>query len=506
MSEDLNRSKAQSSGRGWILASVVACALLYSVRFILAYLDQSSFWLDELLLANNLVDRDFAALFKPLSNDQAAPPFFLVLAKAATELFGIYDWALRLPVYMASIGVFFAFWKSSKQAFGKTVALLALFLLTLNPQLAPYSLIFKQYIFDVLVLIIGFHCFNRVLSQKDSARPIYLFAVYGIVATWFSHTALFVLAGLGSVAIVTSFLERNRVLTIRLFAIISLWVVSFLMQYLLILRYVKENDALHTYWEVGYLDWSQGWAGVTTWLAHIASLMTDTGTLPPLIVGIFLILGIGFGFYKKSVPVIGLLAILGCAILFSALSLYPLHDRLSLFIVPIVITLVAFGIGQVLLWASSRHIVLRIAVLALVLSAAIPPLRSSFENLADLQQLRQAIEYIEGRRAPEDMVYAFSDAKYAVSFYEQTPQFDLENYSLTEIKTTVDLGEMIRSKSTAPGTKWYFWGRAYKLGRPNDYTVLFQNLRDEPIDLALHEYKNAYVLEVSHSLTQKTLH
>src|SRR5947209_20397995 len=60
------------------------------------YLANRSLWLDESFLALNIVHRTFLQLLQPLDYEQGAPLAFLMVERAAVQLFGNSEYALRL--------------------------------------------------------------------------------------------------------------------------------------------------------------------------------------------------------------------------------------------------------------------------------------------------------------------------------------------------------------------------------------------------------------------------
>jgi len=67
------------------------------------YLFNRSFWLDECLLAVNILNRSFAGLFRRLTHHQHAPVGFLLMEAAIRASLGTSELALRLPSLLASI-------------------------------------------------------------------------------------------------------------------------------------------------------------------------------------------------------------------------------------------------------------------------------------------------------------------------------------------------------------------------------------------------------------------
>lgn len=67
------------------------------------YLRNRALWLDEVMLAMNVVERSIGELFQPLDYNQSAPLGFLLVAKLATIILGQNDWVLRAVPLAAGI-------------------------------------------------------------------------------------------------------------------------------------------------------------------------------------------------------------------------------------------------------------------------------------------------------------------------------------------------------------------------------------------------------------------
>src|ERR1051325_2431697 len=80
----------------WEKAGVAALLLLGALLRMRQYLTGRSLWVDEAMLALNIVNQNFAGLFKPLDYDQGAPIGFLLVEKIFNSIFGKNEFTLRL--------------------------------------------------------------------------------------------------------------------------------------------------------------------------------------------------------------------------------------------------------------------------------------------------------------------------------------------------------------------------------------------------------------------------
>ena len=173
------------------------------------YLTGRSLWLDEAMLALNIVNRDYSDLFQPLDYNQGAPIGFMLVEKTFNLIFGRHEFSLRLfplLIGLASLWVFYLLLKQSAYGAGFWVALT---LFAFNPRLIYYSSEVKQYIVDVAVTI-GLLLIALPLFQQASRKAFAGLAIAGSLALWLSHPSLFVLSGIG-LALFISYLDRKSV-------------------------------------------------------------------------------------------------------------------------------------------------------------------------------------------------------------------------------------------------------------------------------------------------------
>ena len=122
-----------------------------------------SLWYDEASLGINIVTRSFGRLFEPLAYVQVAPIGFLLLAKLSNTLFGHNDFAIRLPSLAAYLCLFAAL---ARRADRSPAQLLRFVLIVASPAVLRYAFELKQYISDVLLIVVllefGEALFSRV--------------------------------------------------------------------------------------------------------------------------------------------------------------------------------------------------------------------------------------------------------------------------------------------------------------------------------------------------------
>src|SRR5438128_2420097 len=88
---------------GWPRLIVAGCVAAGMALRLLAYLRNPSLWIDEAMLALNVVGRDIGGMFAPLDWNQGAPVGYLLLAKVCHFVGGSSEFALRLPSVLAAL-------------------------------------------------------------------------------------------------------------------------------------------------------------------------------------------------------------------------------------------------------------------------------------------------------------------------------------------------------------------------------------------------------------------
>src|SRR3990172_3700270 len=217
------------------------------------YLSGRSLWADEAMLALNIVNRDFMGLLKPLDYHQGAPIGFLWVMKIITLILGRTELVLRLFPFAAGILSLYLFYLLIRKITDRAGTLTALALFAVNPSIIYYSSESKQYIVDVAIALGLLALAYPVFSARENKQDLIRLGVGGIIALWFSHPALFVLAGMG-VALVVQFLQKREYTSLRTMVIIALlWLADLGALYFISLRHFSRNEYLSAYWEDGFI-------------------------------------------------------------------------------------------------------------------------------------------------------------------------------------------------------------------------------------------------------------
>lgn len=421
--------------RGWkafLSWDKTAAALLILVGALLRlrqYLTGRSLWADEAMLALNIVERSFAGMFRPLDYDQGAPIGFLLVEKLFNSVLGKHEFALRLFPFLVGLISLYLFYLLLKRVTGGAGLLVALALFAFNPRLIYYSSEVKQYILDVAVtlalLLIAAPLFNRAPQKRDYAW----LTLAGLVALWFSHPAMFVLAGIGLALLILTFRRRDDQNLRLVLGMGVLWILNIAFLYLLILKDLSQNAYMREYWQGAFVPmppWMDpGW--------FTKMLNENIGIQFGIPYGVFLVFFLMLAgwvalFLSHRNYAITFACIVLVTWIASALQLYPVFERMILFLVPIGLILLASVIQPVYQGLRRYPIVAAFSVLLLADYLVYGPLAVSVTHFVEpkyFEHIRPSMEVLRDTWKDGDALYVSYGALPAFRFY--APFYGLEN-------------------------------------------------------------------------------
>lgn len=435
------------------------------------------------MLALNIVNRDLAGLFQPLDYDQGAPIGFLLIEKFFNAILGRTELVLRFFPLMAglvSLWLFYLFAKKTLQGAG---LFLALALFAVNPSIVYYSSEAKQYIVDVAVTL-GLLVVANPLLQNQARKQDYLYlGLAGIFALWFSHPALFVLAGLG-IAFTVQFLQKRDYGSLGKIIIIGLfWLVNLGTLYFVNLQHLSRNQYLANYWDDGFIPMPP-WSDLTwfaTYYRELIQFQFEIQYLPWLILVLVLLGWVALFQEKRTLALtIGFIAFF--AFTASALRLYPVNGRLSLFLIPVGIILLGKAVEVAQKTFPQNKLIATVITIALSGYLFYAPFVSSLENFIApkyYEHIRPTMQVLADSWKEGDSLFVTAWAEPAFRFY--APFYGLEGIEIvsTEIEDYPD-GEKLKSRiDPLIGQKrvWVLFSHVYEQTDFNerDFLVAYLN-------------------------------
>ncbi len=405
------------------VAVFVLVILLGGGLRLAALLTDRCLWIDEAMLALNLVSRTPRQLFDPLDWNQGAPVGFLLAVKAAISAFGVSEWALRLVPFAASLAGLVGFAWVSRRLFSPHAALFATVLFAFSPYLVSYAGECKQYACDAAIAVGLLATALGLLEGKGSWRWA-LLGVAGALAVWCSHPAAFVLGGIGTALLAKALVARDRARFLSAALTVGCWLVSFGACYLICLKQLGGNKYLTDYWTDHFMALPPKSLGDLSWVVdHLIAFCTTPGGFGGLLVplggfaAVLALIGLR-EFARDRWPVAVALAIPVTLVMFaSGLHKYPFGGRLLLFLVPLAVLAVATGAWAVYDALREKN---RFAAVALLGVLAVGSAWQAFDVVRRPLRHEQLVPVLEKVRAdiqPGDRVYVYYSAVPAFTYY-----------------------------------------------------------------------------------------
>ncbi len=420
-----------SAWRWWTSSAAVIVLVILGIGFrTYALAGDRNLWIDESMLALNLVQRSPAQLLEPLDLNQGAPVGFLLLTKAVITQLGVTERTFRLVPFLGSILGLMAFAWLAPRLLPRPAAILGLGLLTVSPYLISYSAECKQYATDAALTVGLFAAAVRLLRGAVGRWHWVGLGAAGAVAVWFSHPAAFVLGGIGTALLAEAMWNRDRRRFLAAAGTVAAWVVSFGVCYLVSLRHLGNNQFLLDYWNGHFLSLPPKGLGDLAWLldhffapfgypAGLAGTEIRSGG----IAAVLFIVGV-WGMWKERWPVAVAIVLPGVlALLASGFHKYPFAGRLLLFLVPIMVLGVARGAWMIGSSLRTTQPVAAVVLLGVLIAAPCLEAYSELRRPMRVEQLNPLLAKVRQEWRPGDRMYVYYGAAPAFAFYTRNNPF-----------------------------------------------------------------------------------
>jgi hypothetical protein len=390
---------------------------------IIPYLHNRSLWLDETWLALNILQKSFAQLAGLLDYQQMAPLGFLFIEKFLVLTFGESEYALRAFPLLAGILSLFLFYGVARRMLTLRGLTIAVGLFAISEPLLRYSSELKQYSSDVAIALsislLGLMCIEK---ESRFVLSLFLFSIIGAILIWFSHPAIFSLAGVG-VALTLHGLKTKRWEPVAwLFVPAFFWLGSFALNYFT------------------HLEWSQNpkmgpaYSGGSAFLPIVPFSINDLMVYPKVFLNMFLypgglpfyglaafcfIIGWVSGFYEKRYACYVLTLPILVTLIASGLQQYPFQGRLILFLVPAMMVFIGGGVDRIMTEArpAGRIVGMSLCVLLFLFPVYTAMAISMNPGRMDREEARPVMAYLTQHYREGDKVYLYYSSEGAFEYY-----------------------------------------------------------------------------------------
>lgn len=481
------RSELRRSGRAvhevrwrWAAAAAGVIGALLRVR---RFLTGQSFWLDEALLAQNVVDRGPAGLLEPLAGNQGAPVGFLWVVDGLHAAFGVDELWMRLPALIAGVALLPLTWGLARRLGSARTAALSVALVAVSPGLIRYSAELKQYSSDAAICVALLLAASRV--GRHDRRGLAAMAGAGAAAVWFSHSAVLVLAGIGLAWSVAPLIDRDTGALVRSVPVGLAWAASLGGLYLLNLRHLVSNQFLTDYWQAGFPDsplpgdlgaWA--WGNTTDLLSELGGHRAASLVVAAVAVGAIVLARRrprGLALALSPIPFLAVAA---------ALDLYPYRGRLALFLLP-VLTILLAGLAD----APGRWRPVGIAVVCLALVA--PTLRAVDELVDPLlfPAASPAVDFLLDNLGPDHAVYAHGPGRHPFELYTSGRDVELTGTTSWEPGAACADGHPV---DRLTGRAWFFFAYTHSQQPADERQIVLSQLDATGRRLLIREGHDAF--------------
>ncbi len=402
-----------------LITVIVSGILLATINYIY----NRSLWVDESMLALNIVNKSYADLLKPLDNIQVAPIGFLYLEKTLVLLFGGYDWVLRIVPFVSYLFCIpLLYILAKKLDFDNTTSLFATALFSINITLLSYSSEVKQYSSDILIsLLLVLTSLDFIQSEIQSKKRIILYSLIGSILVWFSNVSVIILFTMGLYCLYRIYNTFDKKFVPIIIPILC-WGVSFLAYYFLFAHKNPVVALMKEYWAgVGgvfmplnifskefyiflfnqtnlFFEFSLGFG--STWLFPCA------------------LFGLGLFALRKRKDILYILLFpMITHLLLSSLKLYPFDTRLVLYLIPYFVMVISMGavfaynkVLDVAKVKMPKYLLLLVFAYPYFIDYKMLPMKK--------EEIKLGLEYLEENILPNDKLYIYYGATPAFTFYK----------------------------------------------------------------------------------------
>jgi 4-amino-4-deoxy-L-arabinose transferase-like glycosyltransferase len=361
-------------------------------------------WLDEALIAINVLSRPLHGFFRPLDSLQISPLGFLWLEWLATRLAGAGELALRAVPFAAGVLALIAFSRLARRLLDPAPALLATALLALSPLLIHYSAEAKSYGLDLLTAILLIQASLDLAEAGPTQRALLRWALVAALAALLSTPAPFSVAGCALVLLAVPRLRHDPASLLRFAAAGAPAALIFLLQLLTLYHSPQTTSFMQHYWTESFLE--PRFPGAIIDLAQTSrqlwiSLLfggSIEAYLPRKTLTLLLAFSVvgGVSLWRRHrlglALLVAPLALASCAAL---AQWWPLAPRLLLFAAPVVLLTLTAGLATLARLAPPRARAPVLAGAATILLAGLA--------LGAVGELREPILFVPVPAAMEDV-------------------------------------------------------------------------------------------------------
>jgi len=459
------------------------------------YLVNRSLWVDEAMLALNIVNRTFGELTRPLDYNQGAPLGFLFAEKLIVLILGNHDYTLRLfPIFSGLVSIYLIY-RIAIEYFG-TPGIFAVLSLSISSSLIYYSSELKQYSSDVMLALLLTYLSILCIQQESHTRNFILLGIAGVLSIWVSHPSAFIVAGIGIILMIEKLHKKAYTQIPWIIGVGIMWSITFLTTYAVSLRYLIANKNLNNYWQNDFMPLPP-WENIGWYKNVFISLLPGISLNQQYIAEISLVLTlIGIASLVTRNKKIALLVIFPF-ILSAAASImhrYPMNGRFIYFLIPFLALLMAEGLG--LMYSIFAKLNPKIALFvygSIALLILWPPITSAINNAIAPpmgEDIKPILTYIQTNMQENDLVYVHKGSFAPVMYYASSYRLNTENIIFADVNTKGITGFEVDIENLKGRDRiWFIFSHVISCGGCKGNRILFHVQLLDQIGIQLEHFE-----------------
>lgn len=414
--------------------------LLLGIILRLHNLGVAALWYDEawraLIVSSDHWMESLKVILCPL------PLLFILIPRMITDIFGNTEFCLRIMVALSGILALIFLYLIVIRLAGTIPAIIALFMMSLQPEFIYYSRIFKQYSFDILFTLILLYLTERFYDKDNNFSfkwaEYILFSFFILIGIYFSFILILIYPAIFLILLWSLRRKIKYFIAFIVLALISS--MEYLMYYIKFLSF-QRSDYLIEFWGKHFFRSSDGLMNNITGLCcgfldvfkkYIFHYRNPIGIYVIDLTALLFLISFVTGIYwlsKKGNNRVSFYIFSSWALiaLLAFLQIWPYSPaRVNIFIYSIFFIPVSIGLKYVFFDSKYAHKNMTISMLALVFLGAmyLPVSRFNwFYGNDSPEDIRPDIKIMYNDLGRDDKVFIYEQTMYSFSYYsrEYTP-------------------------------------------------------------------------------------
>jgi hypothetical protein len=336
------------------VAPMVLIALV-AAGVVVRWMPARSFWLDEETIAINLRDRSFGHLAGALWFGQSAPYGWMAAERVAILVAGTREQVLRLLPMLCFVATMVVAWATGRRWLNSVGTLVFVSCSAFSGWTVHYAFEAKPYTADALgalaVSVLAVWTLDADPAMVRQRR-VWIWWSAAAVALWFANGALLAAPGCAAIVLLSTWRRDGPRAALRAAAGGLIWLASFAACYLCSLRFTVGSQYLYDYWHSALPPAGSGPIDRFLWLGQqLQPLAENPGSTTT---GVLLWVVFVAGVLTSRRPRLAMVAAAAPLTAFALgwFRLVPLHDRVALWMTPLVYLGVALLADRAAEWAA----------------------------------------------------------------------------------------------------------------------------------------------------------